>query len=96
MSSKMQVLFHRLLILAVFVGVQLYVGQVLAAQQLTKNDITWTFDRDYTTGQFANGDYWVVDPGNGVVIVKIDPPSVSGGTTVNDKSISKKWQLAGI
>lgn len=40
---------------------------------LTQYGITWTFDKAYPTGQFVNGDYWVVGP---VAIVSIDPPSV--------------------
>ncbi len=32
--------------------------------------ITWTFDREYPVGQFANGDYWVLGP---VVIERIEP-----------------------
>lgn len=40
-------------------------------------EITWTFDKEYTVGQFANGDFWVIGP---VAIIGIDPPStpVSG------------------
>jgi hypothetical protein len=35
-----------------------------AAQQtsVTQYGITWTFDKTYEVGQFANGDYWVVGP----------------------------------
>ena len=35
-----------------------------AATQVSQFGITWTFDKDYTTGQFANDDYWVVGPVN--------------------------------
>lgn len=50
--------------------------------------ITWTFDTDYPTGQFANGDYYVVAPG-GLTITGITPGSyyvgdwVSNGSMVN-------------
>jgi len=44
-----------------------------AEQWVTQFGITWTFDRDYTVGQFANGDYWVVGP---VTIIGINPPSI--------------------
>ena len=40
--------------------------------QITQFGITWTFDKEYQYGQFANGDYWVVGP---VAIIGIDPPS---------------------
>ena len=28
---------------------------------ITQYGITWTFDKEYESGQFASGDYWVVD-----------------------------------
>ena len=43
-----------------------------SARQISQFGITWTFDREYEYGRFANGDYWVVGP---VRIVSIDPPS---------------------
>ncbi len=46
-----------------------------AATSLTQFGITWTFDADYQTGQFANGDYWVVGP---VTIESISPKSTFG------------------
>ena len=53
---------------------------------ITANGITWTFDQEYVTGQFANGDWWVVGP---VVIEEIDPPSTtSGGRTKNGSMIN--------
>lgn len=33
-----------------------------AADQITQYGITWKFDKDYPSGQFVNGDYWVVGP----------------------------------
>ncbi|BBO81294.1 hypothetical protein DSCO28_18600 [Desulfosarcina ovata subsp. sediminis] len=42
-----------------------------AATSITQYGITWTFDKNYTVGQFANGDYYVVDPGSGVVITNV-------------------------
>lgn len=38
---------------------------------ITRHNITWTFDTNYTYGTFANGDYWVLDPGSGVIISAI-------------------------
>lgn len=51
-----------------------------AATSVTQFGITWTFDRDYPTGQFANGDYWVVGP---VRITQISPRS----TTANGAAL---------
>lgn len=56
-----------------------------AATQLSQFGITWTFNGDYQTGQFANGDYWVVGP---VTIVNIDPASVSGSRTMNGSMVN--------
>ncbi|MBN2593269.1 MAG: hypothetical protein JXA81_07160 [Sedimentisphaerales bacterium] len=54
--------------------------------QISQFGITWTFDKDYTVGQFANGDYWVVGP---VTIVRIHPVSVElNGRTMNGSMIN--------
>jgi len=53
--------------------------------------ITWTFDKDYTVGRFANGDYWIVGP---VTIVKIQPVSVElNGRTINGSMINPSPRL---
>lgn len=60
----------------------------LAAQshsQIAQFGITWTFDRSYPAGQFANGDWWVVGP---VRIVKIDPAPTSSGRIKNGSMIN--------
>lgn len=48
-----------------------------AATSVNRFAITWTFDTDYTVGQYANGDYWVLEntPGGGVTIIGITPAS---------------------
>jgi hypothetical protein len=33
-----------------------------AATSVSQWGITWTFDKDYPTGQFVNGDWWVIGP----------------------------------
>ncbi len=33
-----------------------------AAPAISQYGITWTFDKEYPTGQFCTGDYWVVGP----------------------------------
>jgi hypothetical protein len=64
-----------------------------AAQQseVSQFGITWTFDKDYTVGQFANGDYWVVGP---VTIVRIQPVSVElNGRMINGSMINPSPRL---
>lgn len=53
-----------------------------SASSVTQHGVTWTFDRNYTTGQYANGDGWVVGP---VTIIAISPTPAVGrnGTMVN-------------
>src|SRR5690606_4751330 len=53
---------------------------VAFATQISQFGITWTFDKEYPVGRFANDDWWVVGP---VTIVGIDPPSTSGGRVTN-------------
>lgn len=56
------------------------------ATSVTHNNITWTFNGDYTVGQYVNGDYWVLGP---VTIVNITPQSiVSGGRTMHGSMIN--------
>jgi hypothetical protein len=60
------------------------------ASSLTQFGITWTFDKEYEYGQFANGDYWVVGP---VRIIHISPAStVSGTRTINGSMINPSPQ----
>ena len=70
-----------------FVFVILMLNQfVYAEQQISQFGITWTFDRDYQVGRFANGDYWVVGP---VTIVGINPPSTKiSGRTINGSMVN--------
>ena len=58
------------------------------ATSLSQYGITWTFDGDYTTGQYANGDYYVVAP-SGLTITEISPAStISGGRTINGSMVN--------
>lgn len=45
-------------------------AQAATGSSITQYGITWQFDKDYTYGTFANGDYWVLGP---VVITNITP-----------------------
>src|SRR4030042_5064348 len=53
-----------------------------SCNSISQYGITWTFDKEYQYGQFANGDYWVIGP---VKIVKITPESkaILGTTTIS-------------
>jgi len=46
--------------------------------------ITWTFDQPSESGQFANGDSWVVGP---IKIINIDPPSVEKDGRITNGSM---------
>ncbi|MBN2005857.1 MAG: hypothetical protein JXA21_21040 [Anaerolineae bacterium] len=48
-------------------------AQAAMTNTLTQYGITWTFDRVYEYGQFANGDYWVLGP---VTITRIEPDAI--------------------
>src|SRR4051812_40150189 len=37
-------------------------ARAATASSLTQYGITWTFDKAYTYGSYATGDYWVVGP----------------------------------
>ena len=60
----------------------LLITPVQAASSLSRHGVTWTFDRNYVTGTYVNGDHWVVGP---VVITKITPGPQDGrnGTMIN-------------
>lgn len=58
------------------------------ATSVSRHGITWTFDRDRVTGQYANGDPWVVGP---VVITAISPkPSVGRNGSMLNPSIGNR------
>ncbi len=55
-------------------------------ERLSQFGITWTMDRPYEAGRFANGDWWVVGP---VQLIAIDPPSwTSRGRTRNGSMVN--------
>ncbi len=60
------------------------VGQ---CSSIKRNIFTWTFDKSYPCGKYANGDYWVVGPVN---ITSISPKSEtkSNGRIVNGSVIN--------
>ena len=54
-----------------------------AEWQISQFGITWTFDRDCTVGQFANGDYWALGPVTVVDITKPSNMSKRDGSMIN-------------
>jgi hypothetical protein len=69
----------------------LFSRPVYAEQQISQFGITWSFDRDYQVGRFANGDHWVVGP---VTITGINPPSTKmGGRTINGSMVNPSPKL---
>lgn len=44
------------------IGLFLSLHQLPAAEHISQYGITWTFDKDYPSGQFCTGDYWMVGP----------------------------------
>ena len=64
---------------------------VVQQNQILQFGITWMFDRDYTVGRFANGDYWVVGP---VTITGIQPASVeTNGRMINGSMVNPSPRL---
>lgn len=76
----------------IFSSIILSTNPVLATTSISQHGITWYFDKNYQTGRYANGDYWVLGP---VKIIKITPESkledgwIKNGTQVNP-AISNK------
>jgi hypothetical protein len=63
-------------------NIQLQIGSIPTTKSITQYGITWTFAEPVPFGQFVNGDFWVVDPGNGVEIINITPgDAIRTGTT---------------
>ena len=64
-----------------------------AETQISQFGITWTFNRDYPVGQFANGDWWVVGP---VTITGISPRSTTiNGRTMNGRMVNPSPRVGG-
>jgi len=49
-----------------------------AQSSVTQYGITWTFNTTYQVGQFVNGDYFVINPGAGVVVNSVSPTPITG------------------
>lgn len=57
-------------VLSLWLGAGTCLAETAMQQSVTQRGITWTFDKEYKVGQFANGDYWVLGP---VTITAISP-----------------------
>ena len=52
-------------------------GSIQTTTSINQHGITWTFAKPVQSGQFVNGDYWVIGPVN---IIGISPASIDNGT----------------
>lgn len=70
----------------------LYTCIGFSATSASRHASTWTFDTDYETGSFANGDPWVKENalGAGVTITAIDPAPTTDvdGRVINGSTIN--------
>ena len=64
------------------------IAQGTTASSVVYNGVTWTFDTDYTVGQFNDGSWWVIDPGTGVTVNSVSPAPSAGvnGSMLNPVS----------
>lgn len=68
--------FYKVILAMMLVGFMLPLTvKGASASSLTQWGITWTFDKAYTYGTYANGDYWVLGP---VTITAISPAFANG------------------
>lgn len=59
-------------------------GLVYSSTGITQFGFTWTFDKSYRIGRFANGDFWAVGP---VSVVAIAPACVATSDSVRNGSM---------
>lgn len=90
MNTRFKTIFFHKLVFAIVIFFSTAV--LPAATSISQYGITWTFSTNVTSGQFANGDYWVVGP---VTITGISPASVVDGTgrTINGSMVNPKAGL---
>ena len=59
----------------------LFVSNINSAQTMrssvSQREFTWTFDKEYQTGQFINGDWWVVGPVNIIYVTPFQRVAIS-------------------
>ncbi len=64
-------------------------AETVQVSSISQYGVTWTFDKQYTSGKFVNGDYWVLGP---ISITSISPaPNAQrNGTMVNPTAADKQ------
>ena len=67
--------FYIAALVVVFTGL----GRGEMKSSVSQWGITWTFSKSYETGQFVNGDWWVVVDAGGTVVINSITPAFSGG-----------------
>lgn len=87
--------------IGLFIIISLFIfpetSQAATTTSITQYGITWNFATPVEYGQFVNGDYWVVDTGNGVQVVNITPLStniagrIQHGSMLNPSTISNGY-----
>lgn len=71
------------------------VDSVAARSSVAQHGVTFTFDQAYTTGQFVNGDWWVIPaaPGGTVTVTEVtpayDPVTTMNGWMVNPSTMTE-------
>lgn len=73
---------RQLSLLIIVAAIFASIGSAETASSVSKDGITWTFDKQYEVGRFISGDYWVVGP---ITIVEITPkdPDPSDSTAMH-------------
>jgi len=77
----------KILIVSLMVIALLEISRAAMQSSITKNSITWTFNKAYEVGTFVNGDYWVVGP---VTINSISPGwnGITNGSMLDPESFT--------
>lgn len=70
-------------------------GTASAATSVGQNDVTWTFDGDYTTGQFVNGEWWVVGPVT-VTAISPDDPDLNDTIDIHGSMLNPVADIQGL
>jgi hypothetical protein len=60
-------------------------------ESISEYGITWTFEKPARSGQFVNGDWYVVGP---VTVVKIDPAPRFGNEVADDELDGREDKVA--
>jgi hypothetical protein len=59
----------------------------ISALTITSNAITWTITGTPASGQYVNGDSWVLDSGSGVEVASVSPAPTGSGSTYRNGSV---------